>query len=360
MPGDALGVNQTAAHEDVLAMIRDSADAIGPRDDLSRIRRQRFHGAGVDREAWKQMAELGWIGVMVPESKGGLGLGVTGLAVLSEEMGARLVPEPLIETAIAATLLDGTPLSELIAGARLILPAWQSRANQLLPDDGVMLHGGRATGLRRFVYGGETADTFVLMTERGAAVVERNASGVSLKAEPTRDGGAFATLQFDAAVATLIDVSVEEMALALDAAALATSAYLLGLMQRAFQLTLEYLRNRQQFGKAIGTFQALQHRAADLYLQIALTRASVSSAVALFDRQVDSVTRQSAVSRAKVRAADAAMLVTRQAIQLHGGIGYTDEHDIGLFLRRAMVMANRYGSAPVHRARFAQLSALFD
>jgi alkylation response protein AidB-like acyl-CoA dehydrogenase len=124
-------------------------------------------------------------------------------------------------------------------------------------------------------------------------------------------------------------------------------------ISRPRSTTLDYLRTRKQFGRAIGSFQALQHRAADLQVQIALTRASVESAAVTLDAGAAASVRRAAVSRAKARASDAAMLVTRQAIQLHGGIGYTDEYDVGLYLRKAMVLANLYGSSSVHRARYA-------
>ena len=130
---------------------------------------------------------------------------------------------------------------------------------------------------------------------------------------------------------------------------------LLGVMEQAFTLTLDFLRTRQQFGKPIGSFQALQHKAADLKLQLELTRASVEAAAATVDSGASLAMRQAAVSRAKARAATAGMLVTRQAVQMHGGVGYTDEYDVGLYLRRAMVLSNQYGSAAAHRARFARV-----
>jgi alkylation response protein AidB-like acyl-CoA dehydrogenase len=140
---------------------------------------------------------------------------------------------------------------------------------------------------------------------------------------------------------------------ALDEAALATAACLLGVMERAFAMTLDYLRTRRQFGRAIGSFQALQHRAVDLRIQLALTRASVEAAAATLDDPAEpAAARQAAVSRAKARAAEAALRVTREAVQLHGAIGYTDEYDVGLCLRKAMAQANAFGSAALHRRRF--------
>jgi alkylation response protein AidB-like acyl-CoA dehydrogenase len=131
---------------------------------------------------------------------------------------------------------------------------------------------------------------------------------------------------------------------------------MLGLMEKAFELTLGYLKTRQQFGRIIGTFQSLQHRAADLKIHIALTRAAVESAAAVLDSGATGAVRQAAVSKAKHRAAESGLLVLRQTIQLHGGIGYTDEYDVGLYLRRGMVIANQYGSGTLHRRRFMALA----
>ena len=133
---------------------------------------------------------------------------------------------------------------------------------------------------------------------------------------------------------------------------MATSAYLLGLMDRAFTMTLDYMKTREQFGRKIGSFQALQHRAVDMQIQITLTRATVASAADTLDSATTAAQRQAAVSRAKVRASDAAMAVTRACIQLHGGVGYTDAYDIGLYLRKAMVLSPLYGPPSAHRRRF--------
>lgn len=126
----------------------------------------------------------------------------------------------------------------------------------------------------------------------------------------------------------------------------------LGTMERAFAMTLDYLRARQQFGRTIGSFQALQHRAVDLRIAIALTRASVEAAAMTLDGGQALAECQAAVSRAKARAAEAALLLTRAAVQLHGAIGYTDEYNVGLCMRKAMVLANAFGSAAAHRRRF--------
>ena len=169
------------------------------------------------------------------------------------------------------------------------------------------------------------------------------------KLQQTQDGGNFGTLILDNAPAEAIDGDATD---ALEHSHHGHSAYMFGLMDRAFAITLDYMKTREQFGHKIGSFQALQHRAVDMQIQISLTRATVGSAAHALDAAPTIAQRQAAVSRAKVRASDAAMVVTRACIQLHGGIGYTDAYDIGLFLRKAMVLAPLYGPPSVHRARF--------
>ncbi|WP_048861081.1 acyl-CoA dehydrogenase family protein, partial [Acidisphaera rubrifaciens] len=189
----------------------------------------------------------------------------------------------------------------------------------------------------------------------GIALVAADAPGVTLELAQTQDGGHFGTLTFDDAPAEAIggDDALARAEAAREDATLATAAYLLGLAARAFALTLDYMKTRRQFGHPIGSYQALQHRAVDLQVQLALTRASVEAAARTLDTTDAPDARRAAVSRAKARASDAAMLVTREAIQLHGGIAYTDEYDAGLFLRKAMVVAPLFGGAALHRARYA-------
>ncbi len=332
-----------------LRMIRESAAAVAV-PDLTRVRGLRFRSPGFDRATWAEMCAMGWPGLRVAEDRGGAGLGMGEFCALAEELGAALVPEPLIGAAMAAELLGADDaLAGLLDGSRLILPAWQERANML--DAGTArARDGRVSGTKMFIPAAGGADTFVVVAGDQALLVARDAPGVTLDLEATQDGGEYGTLRLDGAPGRALGaVDVEA---ALDAAALATAATLLGVMERAFALTLDYLRTRQQFGRPIGSFQALQHRAADLKIQVELTRASVESAAATLDAGATGAVRRAAVSRAKARASEAAMLVTRQAIQLHGGIGYTDEADIGLFLRKAMVLSNLYGSAALHRRRF--------
>jgi alkylation response protein AidB-like acyl-CoA dehydrogenase len=336
-------------------MIRDSAAGIAPRTgDFRRIRALRFVEPGFDRAVFREMCEMGWLGLMVPEDAGGSGLGAREFCALTEELGASLVPEPLIGAAMAARLLPPAHLAEVLAGDRIVLPAWQEAPHSLdAGAGGVIIGNGKVTGKKLFVAMAAGADAFLVTTTSGLALVERTAPGVHLETTPTQDGGGFGTLTLNNAPAEVFPGDAAE---ALETAVLATSAYLLGCMDRVFGVTLEYLRTREQFGRKIGSFQALQHRSADLRIQVSLSRAVVEAAAGTYDTAADPAVRKAAVSRAKARASDAASVVTRGCIQLHGGIGYTDAADPGLFLRKMMVLAPSYGSAALHRARFRALA----
>ncbi len=337
-----------------IRMLQDSAAGIAPRKgDLKRIRALRFSEPGFDRATWRSMCEMGWLGLRVAEDAGGSGLGMREFCSLAEQLGAGLVPEPLIPAAMAAVLLPADHLSDVLAGERIVLPAWQEQPNSLALTGATELREGRLHGKKLFVPMAAGADAFLVTVPDGLALVERDAPGVHVELHQTQDGGNFGTLIFDNAPAEPIAGDATE---ALEQTIMATAGYLLGLMDRAFEITLDYMKTREQFGQKIGSFQALQHDAADLQIQLSLTRAAVRSAAAAMDREPGLAARQAAVSRAKVRASDAAMMVTRQCIQLHGGIGYTDAADIGLFLRKAMVLAPLYGSPSAHRARFRRVA----
>ncbi len=337
-----------------LRLIRDSAAAIAPRSgDFRRIRALRFTSLGFDRAVWNEICAMGWVGLSLPEEKGGAGLGMVEYCALAEELGAGLVPEPLIPVVLAARFLPEPWLADQLAGKRLVLPAWQEKPGALFAPFATSFADGAVSGRKVFVPMANAADAFVVAAEGGLALVPADGEGVSLVTSPTQDGGHFATVTFEDSPAIPL---AGDFAPALEAAALASSAYLLGLMDRVFALTLDYLRTREQFGRKIGGFQALQHRCADLKILLELTRASVASAAMMFDTSNEADARAGAVSRAKARASDAALRMTREAIQLHGGIAYTDEFDIGLFLRKAMVIAAMFGTSAWHRARYAALA----
>lgn len=341
-----------------LQMIKDSAAGIAPRKgDFKRIRALRFTEPGFDRAVWREMCNMGWIGMRIPEDSGGAGLGVREFCGLAEELGGGLVPEPLIQAAMAAQLLPPDHLPDVLSGDRIVLPAWQEKPNSIDFLGDTRLRNGKLTGRKTFIPTAAGADAFLVTVPGGLALVERTAPGVTLDIQQTQDGGNFGTLSLDNAPAEAIEGDPTD---ALDATIMATSAYMFGMIDRAFAITLDYMKTREQFGHKIGSFQALQHRAADMQIQVSLTRAVINAAADTMDNEPRRQARQAAVSRAKVRASDAALVVTRTCIQLHGGIGYTDAADIGLFLRKAMVLAPLYGGAFVHRARFRVVAAEQD
>lgn len=336
-----------------IRMIRESATGFAPAGDLARVRALRFQTKGFDRAVWREMADNGWFGLSLPESHGGAGLGMAEYCALLETLGEALLPEPFVPTVLAARLLDGEPLAALLAGEQLLLPALQERnGRHASRAERTRFNDGKVSGRKVNVMMGAGADGFLVSTPEGLALVEADAPGVSLERLPTQDGGHFVTLNLDQVTAELLPLDQQKLDAALDEAALGIAAYLLGAAEQAFNQTLEYLRTRKQFGQSIGTFQALQHRAVDMKLQLALWRASLEDAAATLDAGAPATQRHAAVSRAKARAADAALLVTREAVQLHGAIGYTDECDVGLFLRKAMSLANLYGSSALHRRRY--------
>ncbi len=342
------------AQAENIRLIRESAAAIAPRrGDFARIRALRFTHLGFDRAVWHEICAMGWVGLLLPEAHGGSAFGVAEYCALAEEFGAALAPEPLIPAVFAASFLRGDMLADHLTGKRLVLPAWQEKPGELPASHLTRIASGEVSGRKIFVPMANGADAFLVAAEGGLGLVDADGEGVSVVTAPTQDGGHFGTITFEDSPAEALP---GDIAPALDVAALATAAYLLGLMDRVFAATLDYLRTREQFGRKIGSFQALQHRTADLKILLELTRASIASAAESLDASDDARTRAAAVSRAKARASDAALRMTREAIQIHGGIAYTDEFDIGLFLRKAMVVANQFGTSAWHRARYAAIA----
>lgn len=338
------------------AMIRASAAGIADRSDLRRARGLRYSELGFDRATWREMCGLGWLGLRLPESAGGTGLGTFEACALAETLGAALVPEPLVSAALAVRVLAADARAAALAGDQLVLAAWQEPGVPYFAPPKTVYRDGALHGRKAFVAAARGAGAFVVTASEGVFLVAAGAPGASLTAVPTQDGGHLGTLVLDGAPAVRVAARDEDWQAALDEASLTTAAYLLGLMDAALARTVEYLHTRKQFGVAIGSFQSLQHRAVDVKLQIELTRASVHEAASILDRGAAAPARAAAVSRAKARASEAALFVTRQAVQLHGGVGYTDEHDIGLYLRKAMVVGPSCGMASAHRARWAELN----
>ncbi|MFG1248111.1 acyl-CoA dehydrogenase family protein [Xanthobacter flavus] len=343
----------TAERLEGARMIRESAAGIADRADVGRARKLRFSETGFDRRALKDMCDLGWMGLRLPEPDGGSDLGMMEMCALAEELGAAIVPEPLIPAALAVRVLAEPERTAALEGRLVVLPAFQEQSANPHAPPATSVQQGRISGRKLFVPSPRGADAFVVTSRDGSFLVRSDAPGVAIEAITLQDGSHSGTLVFNDAPAEKLPGRLED---GLDDACLATAAYLLGLADAVLERTVAYLKVRKQFGAVIGSFQALQHRCVDLKLQAVLARVSVEDAARIVDMNASIDERRAAVSRAKARASDAALLVARQAVQLHGGIGFTDECDIGLYLRKAMVLASAFGGSAFHRARFATLT----
>ncbi len=367
------------AHRTLLA---DSVTAFTGRGaDIARARRLRGSSEEYDRAAWRRMAELGWLGILVPDTHGGLGLGLPEMGIVAKGLARALAPEPLVASAVMATTalagggseaLKREHLPRLVAGETVPVLAWQETAGawdaasptlQARPLEG----GYRLTGVKRFIAGAAQADVFLVSALADASPalfwVARDTTGVRLELEPLADGRQFGTLTLTDALVSRERVvargrqAADALARALDYGAAVASAELCGVAERALEISLDYLKNRVQFGKPIGSFQALQHRGVDLYIQKELAGAVLDQVLEALGEAPDAASRAALTSRLKARCSDAALRVTREAIQLHGAIGFTDDCDIGLYLKRALVLAGWLGSATQHRRRYVALSS---
>jgi len=319
----------------------------------------------------REAGALGWIGMLVPTSADGPGLGLTELALVMEQAGRALVCEPLGLAAIsAAALAQGhvphPMLERAIRGDVLVVPATQESVHagdplgvrtQAAGDD----RAPRLTGMKLSVCA-DGADGF-LVSAAGADgpalyYVGRDATGVSLATQQSVEGRALATLTLKDTPADPVpgrQSSRSAIEALNDLALIALSAELLGLMEGAQQMTFDYLRIRKQFGKPIGSFQALQHRAVDIYMKTETTRSLLYQVAAANDPYRIDPAQAVAV---KAKASADALAVTQACIQLHGGIGFTDEHDIGLYLKRAMLLSSLFGNAAAQRRRYADIAEL--
>jgi len=333
---------------------------------------------GFGTELWKQFGELGLTGICIPESNGGLGLGATEAALVLEEIGRNLTPSPFLTTAVAAArAIDGTAHAErwypgILAGEAVLALAVDEGAHhapeQVALDAKRQGNGFVLNGAKQFVVHGNSADMIVTVARTAGSPGEID--GITLFAVPRGaakvetvnlvDSSKAARLTFED-VALDADAVIGEvaggwrpLARALNAGRAGAAAELVGVASGASAMTVDYLKQRKQFGKTIGEFQALQHRAAHLYGEIEIARAAAYKAAALLDSGDERA--ELLVSVAKAKAAAVAGLAVREGVQLHGGIGMTDEHDIGLYMKREAVLGQLFGDVYHHRNRVAELS----
>ena len=370
---------------DLIEEIRDSArDFLQRRDQRQRKR----GGATADRDYWREIAEVGWLGMSVPEPLGGLGLGWRAMAAVLEEAGRAQLPEPLIGAGVlpAALLARIEPvdaarrdalLQAVCGGDALIGLAWQETEGQLEAGEAATAFGVSVTerdgayvlnGEKRHVMPGAGVDGWLVTAdgERGTALffVAAGTPGVTAQVHARADGAAACHLTIESAVvpahALLArDGVVDAVDEALDLGRLMQSAELVGVARQVLADSVAYLNTRQQFGRPLAAFQALQHRLVDAAMQVELAANSLLDALDTLDaRPGDATLRKTVASRAKPRAALAGLEAARLAIQLHGAIGYTEECDVSLYFRSALHLAAWLGNATAHRQRYGALAAL--
>ncbi|MDF3943973.1 acyl-CoA dehydrogenase family protein [Achromobacter denitrificans] len=360
-------------------LVGESARAFFASSDIKSIRERLGRIPSYRPPVWRQMVEMGWAGWRADAAAQGSALSFEAGLLLHEELGAAAAPEPLLQTAVlAAGVLGRSPspayaveaLGRLARGETAYALAWQPAARGAAPGprgararrqgDAMALDG--ALGYIPLA----DAEYFLVCArcEEGLGIyrVRRDAPGLAVATVERIDGVVCAQLALEgvrvADADTVIPPAQGEAALeaVLDEGRLALSAELLGAMAEVLDITLEYLRTRKQFGRALSSFQALQHRAADLAGQVETTRSVVQASARVFDQTADPIRRRIAASRAKARASAGAIEVINACVQLHGGIAYTEECDIGVYLKRAMALAAWLGDARANRDRAAELA----
>lgn len=316
---------------------------------------------GYDREAWSTIGQMGWAGIVVPEEYGGSAFGYLSLGLVVEQLGRNLVASPLASTAVAAGAIvmggDGAAKAEWlprIAAGEMVatLAIDEGPHHRGVAASITRVGNGRLTGTKQFVAEGDSAQAFVVSAEDGLYLVTGD-EGVTRSPRRMADSRSHAEVRFENAPAVRLG-GPELAGKIADRAAAITAAEMLGMAEQAFAMTNDYLKTRVQFGQKLSTFQALQHRMARMLTELELMRSVVEAALEAIDAGRSDVDQ--AVSLAKAVAGETLKLVSRETVQLHGGIGMTDEHDAGFYLKRAGVLETMWGNAAYHRERFARLN----
>jgi len=338
---------------------------------------------GFSRPLWREMADLGWTGFLVPEAHGGSEFGNVGLGQVMEASGRTLAATPLLSTALvgaSALALGGTDAQKeehfpgLVGGETIFALALEEGAHhapyRIAATAKKSGTGWVIDGAKQFVLDGHVADTLIVVARTSGGPRERrgltlflvpaNAPGVSRHRSIMTDSRNAARIKLEGvqvgadAVLGPVDGGADLLDQVLDRARAGLAAEMLGSSSEAFERTVQYLKDRKQFGVPIGSFQALKHRAAIMYCEVEATRSAVVAALSALDSNANDASLL--VSLAKARACDTFRLTGDEGIQMHGGIGMTDEHEIGFFLKRARVAQATFGDTGFHRDRYAALS----
>jgi len=353
------------------SMLRDAARSwVQAKSPVAAFRKLRDGGAelGYDPAVWKEMAEMGWAGVIIPEQYGGSGMGYLSLGFVLEELGRTLTASPLIASGLAgasALILGGseeqkqTWLPRAATGSAVMTLAIDEGRHHAPEKVEARVVDGRLSGRKTFVLEGMAADVFVVSARVDGAVelylVKADAAGVSRRKLALADSRGAAIVSFEDVVVSDTDRLSGGTALlenVLDRARAGISAEMLGAALQAFEVTLDYLKTRVQFGRVIGSFQALQHRAAKMFTELQLSRSAVEAALTAIDDEAPDTAETVSVAKAKM--GDTFHLVSNEMVQMHGGIGMTDAHDAGFYLKRARAAEAAFGNQAFHRDRYAR------
>lgn len=331
--------------------LRDSAGKLcADRGGARRARILRNSGQDIDQAAWQAVRDVGWLGIMVPEARGGLGLGAVEFYIVLEQAGRQVLMTPLLESMAVAWFLGALPqssevLASVLSGERIVAPA--------LDADGWSFRRGGSLLTRVPVFASVAAD-FLVEADDALCLLAHPRHGLTLNVNV--DGSRAARITSSDA-ATVIARGDEAKTLAArlgDLLALGSAIELLGLCESALALALEHVKTRQQFGQPLGAFQALQHRLADNFVDLELNRSLLHRICVEWDQ---GTVVPAMIAGAKARAVRVATEIMRNALQLHGAIGYTDEHDIGSLWKHALALSARYGNELTQAARFGRLTA---
>jgi alkylation response protein AidB-like acyl-CoA dehydrogenase len=351
------------------SMLRDAAKSwVQEKSPVTAFRKMRDSGAelGYDVNAWNEMAEMGWAGVIIPEEYGGSNFGYLSLGLVLEELGRTLTASPLIASGLggaSALILGGSDaqksewLPKLADGSAVATLAVDEGPHHNPEKVAAEVKGGKLTGKKVFVLEGMAADVFVVSAKENGAIelylVKADGPGVTRTRLSLADSRGAANVEFNGAAAEKLNGGAALLEKVLDRARAGLAAEMLGAANQAFETTLEYLKTRVQFGQVIGSFQALQHRAAKMFTELELSRSAVEAALAAIDN--DSPDVPELVSLAKAKMGDTFHLVSNEMVQMHGGIGMTDAHDAGFYLKRARAAEAAYGNQAYHRDRSARI-----
>ena len=367
------------------SMLRDAARAwVQEKAPVGALRKARDSGnlRGYDPAAFAEMAEMGWAGVVVPEAHGGSEFGYLSLGLVLEELGRTLAASPLAVSAMAVVSALVRAGSDAQKAAWLPAIAVGEAIVAIAVDEGprhdpartalkAEASGGGWTlsGQKAFVAEGMAATAFLVAARTGGThgdeagitlfLVPGDAAGLARASRHAADSRDYAGLTFDGvsvgadAVLGEVGAGHDLLERTLDVARIGLSAEMLGMATQAFETTLDYLKTRVQFGQTIGSFQALQHRAAKMFSELELTRSCVEAALSAIDQDAANLAEQAAL--AKAVAGDTLNLISREMVQMHGGIGMTDAHDAGLYLKRARALEVLFGTTAWHRDRWGRM-----